>query len=182
MDKDAFISKCMLKDESKLEFDCNPKSISQLETLPFETESLLKNDSNDDKVSFSYDDSAKAQLTTEAALPSDNGSNKKSHSSAQKQVKKCSRKRKRKRKRAPTVQKGEHALIGGFAADEIDEDASILKWMVEDKLKLEYNCNHISIRQFEKCPSETESLFKDDSNNDWWARIPTLDVPLLLDM
>jgi hypothetical protein len=260
MDKDTFISKCMLEDESELKFNCNPKSISQLKKLPFETESLFKDDSSGDKIPLSCDNSAEAQRATVAALPSGKGGNRRSRHSAPKQAKKCSRKQKqvqsklksncnpkftsqleklpseteslfkddsngdkisfscddgaeaqpateaalpsvkgankrprrsapkrakkcgsRKRKRAPTAQKGEHALIGGFDADELDEDTSILKDMVEGKQKLEFSCDPKSISQFEKSPFETESLFNDDSNNDWWTRIPTLDN-LLLDM
>jgi hypothetical protein len=179
---DDFISKCILEEESKLEFDGNLKWISQLEKFLFETsetESLFKDDSNDDKISSSCDDSAEAQPAPEAALPSGKGTNKRSRRSAPKRAKKCSS---RKRKRAPTAQKDEHTLIGGFSADELDEDASILKCMLEDKSKLEFNCDPKSISQLEKFPFEMESLFKDRSNDDWWTRIPTLDDLLLLDM
>jgi hypothetical protein len=251
MDKGVFISKCMLEDKSKLEFDCNPKSISQLEKLPFEMESLFKDDGSDDKISFSCDNNAEAQPATKTVLPSGKGANKrscsyalkqankKSHSSSPKQANKRSRsstpkqakKCSKEKKHMLTVQKGEHALLGGFPKDETDKDAFISKCMLEDKpklefdcdsklisqleelpfetkdalnggfpadeldedtsnlkcmlnaqLKVEFDCNPKSISQLEKFPSETESLFNDDSNSDWWTRIPTLDDLVLLDM
>jgi hypothetical protein len=177
MDKDAFISKSMVEDKWKLEFDCDPKLISHLEKLPFDMESLFTYDSNDDKISFSWDNNAEAWPATEVTLLSGKGTNKRPRSTP-KRAKKCSKKQ----KQAHTAQKGVHALIGGFTADELDEEASVLKCMLGDKLKLEFNYYPKFISQLEKFPFEMESVFNDDSNNDWWTRIPTLDDLLLLDM
>jgi hypothetical protein len=114
------------------------------------------------EISLSCDNNAEAQPATEAALPTGEGANKRSHSSTLKQAKQCSKKQ----KRAPTAKKGEHALLGGFAIDRLDEDASILKCMLEDKSKLEFDCDPKSISQLEKFPFET-------------SEIPTLDNLLL---
>jgi hypothetical protein len=80
-------------------------------------------------------------IRPQSALPSGEGANTTSRRSAPKQAKKCSSKQ----KRGPTAQNGEHALLRGFAADELDEDASILKCMLEDKSKLEFDCDPKSI-------------------------------------
>jgi hypothetical protein len=168
MDKDAFISKCILKEVTKHEFDCDPKSISHIEKLPFETESLFKDDSNDDKISFSWDDNAEAWSATEVSFLSGKCTNKRPLRSAAKRAKKCSKKQ----KQAHTAKKGEHALIGGFTADDLHEEASIWECMLGNKLKLEFSYDPKLIRKLEMFPFET-GLFNDDSNNDWWTRTPT---------
>jgi hypothetical protein len=64
-------------------------------------------------------------------------------------------------------------MIGGFTADELDEEASILKCMLGNKLKLEFGYDTKLISKLEMFPFETECVFNDDSNNDWWTRTPT---------
>jgi hypothetical protein len=175
--EDVSIWKCIPEDKRKLEFDCDPKSISQLEKIPSETinrGTLFKDDSKDDKISFPRENNAEAQPATKAALPSGKGASKRSRRSAPKRTKGCSKKQ----KRGPIAQQGEHVMLGGFGEDELDEDAYILKCIVEDKSKLEFDGDSKSISQLEKFPfgtSETESLFKDDNHDDWWRNIPTLD-------
>jgi hypothetical protein len=168
MDKDAFISKCIQEELSKLEFDCDSKSISHLEKLPFQTESLFKDDCNDEKISFSYDDNAEAWPVIGVALLSGKGTNKRPLHSAPKRAKKYSKKQ----KKAHTAQKGEHALIGGFTADELEEESSILECMLGNKLKLEFSYDPNLISKLEMFPFET-CLFNDDSKNDGCTRTPT---------
>jgi hypothetical protein len=105
----------------------------------------------------------------EVTLLSGKGTNKRPRRSAPKRATKCSKKQ----KQPPTAQKGEHALIGGLTADELDEEASILKCMLGNKLKLEFSYDPKLITKLEMFPFETESGFSDDSNNDWWTRTPT---------
>jgi hypothetical protein len=97
------------------------------------------------KISYYRDKSAEAQPTREAALTSGKFANKMSRSSAPKKAKKYSKKP----KLAPTAQKVENGLLGGFPADKIDKDAFSSKCMLEDESKLTFECDSKSISQLE---------------------------------
>jgi hypothetical protein len=92
-------------------------------------------------ITFSCDNTA-AQPATGAALQC---------SSSAKPGKEFSKKL----KQGPTAENVEDALLGGFPADEMDEEASSFKCLLEDRAQLEFDCNPEPISQLENIPFET---------------------------